>query len=70
MKDLEIQNVNIWKSNGNGDWRACVLFGKDWDNLLIRRTFQAPTLPDIWDKIEAEAQYLRRSSADASPSKS
>lgn len=70
MQDLQIQNVNIWKSNGNGDWRACVLFGKDWDNLLIRRTFQGSTLHDMWNSIRAEEEYLRRSSVDASPSKS
>lgn len=70
MQDLKIQNVNIWKSNQSLDYRACVLFGKDFDNLLIRRTFWHQTLEGIWDMIKAEALYLQRSSVDASPSKS
>jgi hypothetical protein len=69
MKELEIQNVNIWKSS-DGHFRACVLFGKDWDCLLIRRQFSDQTLIGIWGKIEAEAQYLRRSSAENDHGKS
>ncbi len=70
MGTLEIQNVNIWKSSDGGWYRACVLFGRDFDPLLIRRTFSDQTLDGIWSKIRAEELHLRRSSADAAHGKS
>ena len=67
---MKIQNINIWGSGNGVGYRACILLGRDFDDRLIRRTFEAPTLKGIWDKIEAEESHLQRGSVDAYPSKS